>query len=151
MFSLLDSLPTTGSISRTAETLIGAGLFDILVRVLELKTEKAERVHSRILMFIMTITHGARDSLQTFANSKGFDVVADLVAYEVASSLEQVKAGKAIPANFKSQVMDYEMPFFQQQTLRWLFKFINSMLTQSSGNADRLVRNLIDSPQQLTG
>lgn len=151
LFSLLDSLPTTGSSSRTAETLIGAGLFDILVRVLELKTEKAERVHSRILMFIMTITHGARDSLQTFANSKGFHVVADLVAYEVASSLEQVRAGKAIPGNFKSHVMDYEMPFFQQQTLRWLFKFINSMLTQSSGNADRLVRNLIDSPQLLTG
>ena len=151
LFSLLDSLPTTGSGSRTAETLIGAGLFDILVKVLELKTEKAERVHSRILMFIMTITHGARDSLQTFASSKGFDAVADLVAYEVTSSLEHVRTGNALPPNFKSQVMDYQMPFFQQQTLRWLFKFINSMLSQQSGNVDRLIRNLIDSPQLLTG
>ena len=151
LFSLLDSLPTTGSSSRTAETLIGAGLFDLLVKVLELRTERAERVHSRMLMFIMAITHGARDSLQTFANSKGFDVVADLVAYEVTSSLERVKGGKALPETFKSKVMDYQMPFFQQQTLRWLFKFINSMLSQQSGNVDRLIRNLIDSPQLLTG
>ena len=151
LLSLLDSLPATGSTSRTAETLIGAGLFDILVKVLELRTEKAERIHSRILMFIMTITHGARDSLQTFANSKGFDVVADLVAYEVTSSLEHVEAGKGLAENYKSQVMDYQMPFFQQQTLRWLFKFINSMLSQQSGNVDRLIRNLIDSPQLLTG
>ena len=151
LLALLDSLPATGSASRTAETLIGAGLFDILVKVLELRTEKAERIHSRILMFIMTITHGARDSLQTFANSKGFDVIADLVAYEVTTSLEHVQAGKGLTENYKSQVMDYQMPFFQQQTLRWLFKFINSMLSQQSGNVDRLIRNLIDSPQLLTG
>ena len=151
LFSLLDSLPTTGQSSRTAETLISAGLFEILVKVLELRTDKAERVHSRILMFIMTITHGARDSLQTFANNKGFDVVADLVAYEVTSSLDNVKAGRALPDNFKSQVMDYHVPFFQQQTLRWLFKFINSMLSQQTGNIDRLIRNLIDSPQLLNG
>ena len=151
LFQLLDSLPATGTSSRTAETLIGAGLFDILVKVLELKTRKAERVHSRILMFIMAITHGARDSLQTFANSRGFDVVADLVAYEVTSSLKLVEEGNGLRPECKSQVMDYQMPFFKQQTLRWLFKFINSMLVQQTGNVDRLIRNLIDSPQLLNG
>ena len=152
LFLLLNGLHSSpaGANSRTSETLIGAGLFEILVKVLELRTTKAERAHSKVLAFIMAITHGARDSLQTFAANRGFDVISELVAHEVTSAIKNVQAGNALPEAHKSQVMDYEMPFFQQQTLRGLFKLINSMLTQQGGNVDRLIRNLIDSAQLLS-
>lgn len=150
LLSLLEILPSIGANARTAETLIGAGFFDILVKELALRSAKAERVHYKILMFVITMSHMVRDALQTFSNSKGFEVVSDLLAYEVRSAIEDVEAGNKIPAAHRSQIMDYQMSFFKQQTLRWLFKFINSMLSQQGGNVERLIRNLIDSPQLLT-
>ena len=149
LFSLLDSLPSAGS--RTAESLIGAGLFEILVKVLELRTRKAGRIHHKILIFMTTITHSVRDSLQTFANCRGLDVIADLITWEVSSSIQQVGAGQGLSDHYRSQVMDYQMPFFKQQTLRWLFKLVNHLMQHGNANHDRLLRNLIDSPQLLSG
>ena len=149
LFSLLDSLPSAGS--RTAESLIGAGLFDILVKVLELRTQKAGRIHHKILIFMTTITHSVRDSLQTFANCRGLDVIADLIRWEVSASIQQVDAGQGLSEYYRSQVMDYQMPFFQQQTLRWLFKLVNHLMQHGNANHDRLLRNLIDSPPLLSG
>ena len=149
LFSLLDSLPA--SATRTAESLVGAGLFDILTEALTMRTPKAERTHPKILMFMNTIVYTVRDALMTFANSKGLDIVADLISWEVTTSLQLVSMGQGLPPGFKNQVMDYDMPYFQQQTLRWLFKFVNHMMQHGNANFDRLLRNLIDSPQLLSG
>ena len=149
LFSLLDTLPSAGA--RTAESLIGAGLFDILVKALELRTQKVGRIHHKILIFMTTITHSVRDSLQTFANCRGLDVIADLISWEVSSSIQQVKTGQGLSNYYKSQVMDYQMPFFQQLTLRWLFKLVNHLMQHGNANHDRLLRNLIDSPPLLSG
>ncbi|MCJ1384030.1 hypothetical protein MMC17_007145 [Xylographa soralifera] len=149
LFSLLDSLPA--SASRTAESLVGAGLFDILTEALTLRTRKAERTHPKILMFMNTVVYSVRDALMTFANSKGLDIVADLISWEVTTSLQLVSIGQGLPPGFNNQVMDYDMPYFQQQTLRWLFKFVNHMMQHGNANFDRLLRNLIDSPQLLSG
>ncbi|MCJ1400869.1 hypothetical protein MMC11_004078 [Xylographa trunciseda] len=149
LFSLVDSLPA--SATRTAESLVGAGLFDILTEALTMRTRKAERTHPKILMFMNTIVYTVRDALMTFANSKGLDIVADLISWEVTTSLQLVSLGKGLPVGFKNQVMDYDMPYFQQQTLRWLFKFVNHMMQHGNANFDRLLRNLIDSPQLLSG
>ncbi|MCJ1392495.1 hypothetical protein MMC18_005362 [Xylographa bjoerkii] len=149
LFSLLDSLPA--SATRTAESLVGAGLFDILTEALTLRTRKAERTHPKILMFMNTIVYSVRDALMTFASSKGLDIVADLISWEVTTSLQLVSNSQGLPAGFKNQVMDYDMPYFQQQTLRWLFKFVNHMMQHGNANFDRLLRNLIDSPQLLSG
>ncbi|MCJ1432825.1 hypothetical protein MMC27_002182 [Xylographa pallens] len=149
LFSLLDSLPA--SASRTAESLVGAGLFDILTEALTLRTRKAERTHPKILMFMNTIIYTVRDALMTFANAKGLDIVADLISWEVTTSLQLVSIDQGLPLSFKNQVMDYDMPYFQQQTLRWLFKFVNHMMQHGNANFDRLLRNLIDSPQLLSG
>ncbi|MCJ1283485.1 hypothetical protein MMC26_002815 [Xylographa opegraphella] len=149
LFSLLDSLPA--STSRTAESLVGAGLFDILTEALTLRTRKAERTHPKILMFMNTIVYTVRDALMTFANAKGLDIVADLIAWEVTTALQLVSVGQGLPLGFKNQVMDYDMPYYQQQTLRWLFKFVNHMMQHGNANFDRLLRNLIDSPQLLSG
>ncbi len=149
LFSLLDALP--GSSPRTGEILIAAGLLDILIEILNLRTSKAERSHPRVLTFLNTTIFTVRDAFQTLANSKGLDTISDLIAYEVKSSLERASNGDGLPHGFRNQVIDYQVPYFQQQTLRWLFKFVNHMMSHGSGNFDRLLRNLIDSPQLLSG
>lgn len=149
LFSLLEALPAFTP--RTGETLVAAGLLDILIEILTLRTQKAERNHPKVLTFLNTIIYTVRDAFQTFANSKGLDTISDLTAYEVQSSLEKSQSGNGLPMDHRSQVIDYQVPYFQQQTLRWLFKFVNHMMQHGSGNFDRLLRNLIDSPQLLGG
>lgn len=149
LFSLLDALPA--STPRTGETLIAAGLLDILIEILTLKTGKAERCYPAVLAFLNTIIYTVRDAFQTLANSKGLDTISDLIAYEVQLSLERARNGDGLHQNFRNQVVDYQIPFFQQQTLRWLFKFVNHMMSHGNGNFDRLLRNLIDNAQLLSG
>lgn len=149
LFSLLEALPTSSP--RTGEALIAAGLFDNLIEMLNLRTSKAERHHHRVLTFLNTIVHTVRDAFQTLANAKGLDTISDLVAFEVESSLERAKDGKGMPVAYRNQHSDYQIPYYQQQTLRWLFKFIIHMMSHAGGNNDRLLRNLVDSPQLLGG
>ncbi|KAI9847392.1 MAG: hypothetical protein M1837_002581 [Sclerophora amabilis] len=148
LFSLLAYLPST---ARTGEALVSAGLIPILLEVLSLRSDKAERTHHRILNFLDTFVYGVRDAFQTLANAKGLDIISDLTEYEVTSAFARAKNGEGTPAEYRNQSVDYEVPFFQQQTLRWLFKFVNHMMSHSGGNFDRLLRNLIDSPQLLGG
>ncbi|KAL8948008.1 MAG: hypothetical protein Q9222_005767 [Ikaeria aurantiellina] len=149
LFSLLEALPTAAA--RTGESLIAAGLFDILIEMLNLRTSRAQRYHHKILTFLNTIVYTVRDAFQTFANAKGLDTISDLVALEVSSSMDHANNAQGMPTAYRNQVIDYQIPFFQQQTLRWLFKIINHMMSHGSGNFDRLLRNLIDSPQLLAG
>lgn len=147
LFSLLDALPATTP--RTGEALIAAGLLDLLLEVLTLRTNKAERCYPAVLAFLNNNIYAIRDAFQTFANSKGLDTISDLIAYEVRISLEHARNGEAFPEMYRTQVIDYRIPFFQQQTLRWLFKFVNHMMSHGNGNFDRLLRNLIDNSELL--
>lgn len=149
LFSLLETLPT--SAQRTGETLIAAGLLEIIVEILSHRTGKAQRSHPKILSFLDSIIYTIRDAFQTFANLKGLDVISDLIASEVRSGLENANGGAGLAVGFRNQSIDYQIPYHQQQTIRWLFKFINHMMSHGSGNFDRLLRNLIDSPQLLGG
>lgn len=147
LFSLLDALPATTP--RTGEALIAAGLLDLLLEVLTLRTSKAERCYPAVLAFLNNNIYAIRDAFQTFANSKGLDIISDLIAYEVRISLEHSRNGEAFPEMYRTQVIDYRILFFQQQTLRWLFKFVNHMMSHGNGNFDRLLRNLIDNSELL--
>lgn len=149
VFSLLECLPP--SAPRTGENLIAAGLLDILIEILSLRTNKAERSQPKILNFLNAIVYTVRDALQSIANSKGLDTISDLIAYEVHSSLERANNGEGLDPGYRSHAVDYQTPFFQQQTLRMLFKLINHLMANSPANFDRLLRNLIDSPQLLAG
>lgn len=149
VFSLLECLPP--SAPRTGENLIAAGLLEILIEILSLRTSKAERSQPKILNFLNAIVYTVRDALQSIANSKGLDTISDLIAYEVHSSLERAKNGEGLDPGYRSQMVDYQTPFFQQQTLRMLFKLINHLMANSPPNFDRLLRNLIDSSQLLAG
>ena len=149
LFSLLEALPASSP--RTGETLIAAGLLDILIESLTLRTEKAERTHPKVLTFLNSFVYTVRDAFQTLANSRGLDTISDLAAYEVQSSLQRANNGMGLPPEYRNQVIDYQVPYFQQQTLRWVLKFVNHMMQHGSGNFERLLRNLIDSPQLLSG
>ncbi|KZF19822.1 hypothetical protein L228DRAFT_270601 [Xylona heveae TC161] len=148
LFSLLGALPT--SAPRTGDALVSAGLLQILLEALVLRTTKAERNHPKILNFLDTFVYSIRDAFQVLANAKGLDIIADLSSYEVDHALRRAQEGEGMPVSYRNQLCDYEIPYVQQQILRWVFKFINHMMSHSGGNFDRLLRNLIDSPPLLT-
>lgn len=147
LFALLRTLP--GSSTRTPETLVSAGLIPMLVEVLNLRTEKARRVIPRVMEFLDTFVHAVRDALTTLATAKGLDAISDLISSEVQSSFDKVSQGEGIPTEYKTPTIDYQIPYFQQQTLRWLFKFVNHIMQHNGGGFDRLIRNFIDSPPLL--
>lgn len=147
LFSLLTGLPS--SQSRTGESMVSAGLFEILVEILTLRTKQAERNHPRVLNFLDTFVYNVRDAFQALVNAKGLDILTELVAFEVRESMEKAERGEGMPQDFKTQLTDYQIPWHHQQTLRWVCKFMNHMMSHSGTNFDRLLRNLIDSPQLL--
>ncbi|KAI9875937.1 MAG: hypothetical protein M1830_007716 [Pleopsidium flavum] len=148
LFSLLSTLPS--STPRAGESMVAAGLIQILVEVLTLRTNKAERNHTKVMNLFDSLVYQVREAFQTLANAKGLDILADLTAYEVESALQRADNGEGMPSAYRTQVIDYQIPYFQQQTLRWLFKFVNHMMQHGGANFDRLLRNLIDSPQLLS-
>jgi E3 ubiquitin-protein ligase HUWE1 len=149
LFSLLNTLP--GTQARTGEGMVSAGLLEVLVEALKLRTEKAERNHPKILNFLDTFVYNLRDAFQALVNAKGLEIIADLMQYEVDIAKKLAEEDKGIPQEYKTQLTDYHIPFYHQQTLRWLFKFLNHMMSHSGANNDRLMRTLIDSAQLLTG
>ncbi|QMW28503.1 hypothetical protein G4B84_003792 [Aspergillus flavus NRRL3357] len=148
LLALLRTLP--GSSTRTPETLVSAGLIPMFVDVLNLRTEKARRVYSRIMEFLDTFVHAVRDALGTLTTAKGFEAISDLIDFETKTSFENVSRGAGIPSHHKTPSIDYQIPYFQQQTLRWMFRFVNHIMQHNGGGFDRVLRNLIDSPQLLT-
>ena len=148
LFSLLAYLPT---IARTGGALVSTGLLPVLLEVLTLRSRSAERVHPKVIDFLNVFIYNVRDPFQTLATSKGLDILSALVAYEVDSGFSRAHEDGGIPISYRNQLVDYELPYFQQQTLRRLFKFVNHMMSQNGLTLDRLLRNLIDSPQLLGG
>ncbi|KAL5343748.1 hypothetical protein BJX70DRAFT_393801 [Aspergillus crustosus] len=148
LLALLRTLPGSGS--RTPETLVAAGLIPMFVDVLNLRTNKARRVYSRVMEFLDSFVLAVRDAFGILTNAKGFDALSDLIDYETKTSFENVTRGAGIPDCYKTTSIDYKIPYFQQQTLRWLFRFVNHIMQHNGGGFDRVLRNLIDSPQLLT-
>ncbi|EEP80273.1 HECT protein [Uncinocarpus reesii 1704] len=148
LFSLLRTLPNSGS--RTPETLVSAGLIPMLVDILNLRTQKPRRVYPRVMEFLDTYVHPIRDALATLASARGFDALSGLISSEAKSAFDLVKENKGIPEEHKTAFTDYQIPYFHQQSLRWLFKFVNHVMQHSTGGFERLLRNLIDSPPLLS-
>lgn len=150
VLSLVEDLPRP-STNRVGETLVAAGLLEILIEALTLRTKAAERTFPKILAILHKVIFSPREGLQTFANARGLDAISDLIAYEVQSSLENAQKGEGMPEEFRNKMTDYQIPFYQRETLTKLFRNISSMMQNSSGNFDRLLRNFIDSPPLLGG
>ncbi|TVY92941.1 E3 ubiquitin-protein ligase TOM1-like [Lachnellula willkommii] len=152
LFNLLSTPSGLSANPRTAGDLVTAGLIPIFVEVLTLRTNIAERYQPDVLKILDTIMYSARDAFQTLVNADGLDVVSNLIVFEVKNAAENAATGKGTPSELHSLAVDYDIPFYQQQTLQKLFKFIHHMMSTAGGyggNFDRLLRNLIDSSQLL--
>jgi E3 ubiquitin-protein ligase HUWE1 len=149
LFSLISDLSV---MPRTGGDLVTAGLIPILVEILNLRTPVAERYQPKVLSFLDTIMYSARDAFQTLVNADGLDAVSNLIVFQVTTTSEKVESGKGMQSDHRSATVDYEVPYFQQQALKWLFKFIHHMMSSAGAygnNFDRLLRNLIDSSPLL--
>lgn len=148
-FDLVNSLLGANVQARYAEKMVTAGIMAILVEVLGMRTSRAERCYEKVLQFFDSFIHGIPTAFQTLANVNGLNIIADLTGHEVDIALEKVGRGEGLPAEFKSSVNDYNIPFYNQCTLRQLFKNTVHMFEHNAGTYDRLLRNLIDTPQIL--
>ena len=146
LFDLTNALQSNSQ-AKPGERMVSAGIMGILVEALKFRTSRAERFHEKIIGFLDSFIYGIPTAFETLANVKGLDLLADLVSYEVSKSL---RSGQALPEAYKSQVVDYTIPYFQQASLRQLLKFIVHMFEHNVGTHDRLLRNLIDSPPVLS-
>lgn len=150
--ALISLLQNLSSNPRTGADLVTAGLIPILVEVVTLRTTISERYQPDVLAFLDAIMYSARDAFQTLVNANGLDAVSDLIVYEVESASKNSASGQGMPPAYRSSLVDYDIPYFQQQTMKGLFKFIHHMMSTAGvygGNFDRLLRNLMDSPQLL--
>jgi E3 ubiquitin-protein ligase HUWE1 len=147
--TLVDTVSQANPQAKYAERMLGAGLMDIEIEVLTLRTGRAERHQEKVIGLLDAYIHNIPSSFQTLSTLKGLDILSDLAKYEVDTSLANLERGGGMPANYKSKVIDYEIPYYQQATLRVLFKFIVHLFDHNSGVHDRELRNLLDSPQML--
>jgi len=147
LFTLVGYLPTT---AHAGSLLISAGLIPILVEHLQLRTKKALRNISKAVSFLDSLIYNVQNAFQALASAKGLDVGVDLVSDEVKPGLEEAGSGKGIPDEYKSSSTDFKIVLYRQQTPKTPLKFMQHIMAQSGGNADRLLRNPIDSPKLLS-
>ncbi|RYP40806.1 hypothetical protein DL767_001452 [Monosporascus sp. MG133] len=133
--------------ARGTPEIISAGLLDIMVEILTIRSNIAERTYGTLVGFLDNLVYNVQSSLQTLVSADGLEVITNLVTHEVELAKKLAKEGRGTPVSHRSQVVDYEVPFYQQQNLKFLLKFIHHMMSNSfafGGNTDRLLRNLVD-------
>ncbi|KAI0422307.1 hypothetical protein F5X98DRAFT_369773 [Xylaria grammica] len=137
---------------RNTPEIISAGLLDILVEILNLRSSIAERTHGQLVGFLDSLVYNVHTSFQTLAAADGLEAITNLITHEVNLAKQLAADGRGTPSSHRSQVVDYEIPFHQQQNLKFLLKFIHHLMTNGlaySGNTDRLLRNLVDKADLL--
>ncbi|KAI1381572.1 hypothetical protein F4677DRAFT_129916 [Hypoxylon crocopeplum] len=133
--------------TRNMPEIISAGLLDIMVEILNIRSNIAERTYGTLVGFLDSLVYNVQSSFQTLINADGLEAITNLVTHEVELAKKLVADGKGTPATHRSQVVDYEIPFYQQQNLKFLLKFIHHLMSNAfafGGNTDRLLRNLVD-------
>lgn len=151
LFSLASYLALNG---RIGTELMSAGLMDVLVDIINMRTPVADRWHNIAVTTIdnLIINYGPA-AFQAFNNANGLDNAAQLMIHTTASALSLAENGQGTRPELYSSVVDYEIPFYQQQSLKWLLKLIHHIMSPSSfphgGNTERLLRNLVDNSKLL--
>ncbi|SPJ75056.1 related to TOM1 protein [Fusarium torulosum] len=138
--------------TRVGSEMVSAGLMEILVEILNIRSSVAQRNHSMVLAFLDGLIWSYQNAFTAFFNAKGLDAVSQLVVDTVTEAQTLHKAGQGIPKDQQSGQVDYEIPYYQHQTLKWLLKFVHHIMSNSysySGNTDRLLRNLADKSDLL--
>ncbi|KAH6900081.1 hypothetical protein B0T10DRAFT_14649 [Thelonectria olida] len=140
--------------TRVGSEMVSAGLMDILIDIVGIRSAVAQRNHSMVLAFLDGLIWTYQNAFTAFFSAKGLDAVAQLVVDTINEAQALHKSGKGIPQGQQSGAVDYEIPFYQQQTLKWLLKFVHHIMSNSysyGGNTDRLLRNLADKSDLLGG
>ncbi|KAL2260001.1 hypothetical protein VTK26DRAFT_6133 [Humicola hyalothermophila] len=138
--------------SRIGQEMAAAGLLEILVEILNIRSKTATRNYSMVLAFLDTLVYTYQGAFTAFSSAGGLDAISNLIIDTVARSKELAAAGKGTKPEFHAQLVDYEIPFYHQQTLKWLLKFIHHIMTNAfsfGANTDRLLRNLVDNSALL--
>lgn len=151
LFSLAFHLATTG---RVGADLISAGFIDVLVDIIKMRTSIAERWHNIAISHVDTlvVSYGT-PAFAAFNSANGFDSAAELLIDATVTAKSLAEAGQGTDPDHYSSVVDYEIPFYQQQTLKWVLKLIHHIMSPSSfpngGNTERLLRKLVDDSKFL--
>ncbi|KAJ0124674.1 hypothetical protein J7T55_006014 [Diaporthe amygdali] len=151
LFSLALHLAMNG---RVGGEMINAGFMDVLVSIINMRTTVAERLHSTAVSYVdALVLNYAPAAFNSFVSANGLDAIAQLMIDATSSAKSLAEAGAGTKPEFYSSVVDYEIPYVQQQTLKWLLKFIHHIMnpgayTQNT-NTDRLLRNLVDNSKLL--
>lgn len=137
---------------RVGQEMITAGVMEALIEILNLRSNIASRNHSMVIAFLDSLVLGQQNAFQSFSTQPGLDSISQLIIDTVKAGKEMVDAGHATPPEFHSHVVDYDIPFYKQQTLKWLLKFIHHLMTHFyafGGNTDRVLRNIVDNSELL--
>ncbi|ROW00622.1 hypothetical protein VSDG_03246 [Cytospora chrysosperma] len=151
LFSLALHLAMNG---RVGSDMISAGFMDILVDIVNMRTTVADRLHAMAVSYIdALVLNYPPIAFQAFINVSGLDSIAQLTIDASSSAKSLAESGHGTKPEYYSSVVDYEIPYVQQQTLKWLLKFMHHIMNPSSfthgGNTDRLLRNLVDNSKLL--
>ncbi|KEY66981.1 hypothetical protein S7711_05101 [Stachybotrys chartarum IBT 7711] len=138
--------------TRAGSEMVSVGLMDILVDMLNIRSNIAQRHQSMVLAFLDSLIWTYQNAFTAFFNANGLNAVAALVVDTVNEAQTLRKSGRGVTTELQSNLVDYEIPYYQQQTLKWLLKFIHHVMSNSfnfNGNTDRLLRNLAEKSDLL--
>ncbi|PTB39912.1 hypothetical protein M441DRAFT_27812 [Trichoderma asperellum CBS 433.97] len=138
--------------TRVGSEMVSAGLMDILVEILNIRSVIAQRHHSMVLAFLDGLIWTYPNAFTAFFNADGLDAVAKLIVDTISGARSLLEESKGIKPDQQSSAVDYEIPYYQQQTLKWILKFVHHIMSNSysySGNTDRLLRNLAEKSDLL--
>nr|KAK5448968.1 E3 ubiquitin-protein ligase tom1 [Exophiala xenobiotica] len=142
-------IEVTGHHGRSSEAVIAPGFITTYLSGFDVTTGKALRVHLRMLDFIKMFFHHFKDGLTTLLASNAFENISNLLGKLVDSAWTMLQAGEGIPVQYKTRATDYEIPYMHQQIIRSVVDMINDISTHQGTQADRVLRNLVDSQALL--
>ncbi len=108
---------TTGP--RVGTEMISAGLLDILIEILNIRTPTADRCFAMVQAFLDGVIYNLQGAFLSFINALGLEAVAKLMVDTVASARALTESGHGTRSQLRSTVVDYEIPYYKQQTLKW--------------------------------
>ncbi|KAG6010261.1 hypothetical protein E4U21_007310 [Claviceps maximensis] len=138
--------------TRVGSEMVSAGLMSILVEILNIRSHVAQRHHSMVLAFLDGLIWTYQNAFTSFFNADGLDAVAKLLVDAVSEAQGSQQSSDSVHADQQSAAVDYDIPYYHQQTLKWLLKFVHHIMTNAysyGGNTDRLLRNLAEKSDLL--
>ena len=151
VFGLLRiTIEATVHLSRSSsDTFASSAIISAYVDGLKVHSEKALRVQLKVLEFFKSFHHHIKDGLSTLSTNKAFEAACDSFGYFVKNALEVTNAGHGFDNAFRTPSTDYKIPYLQQLAIRSILDLINDVSGHPGPNADRVLRELIDSQTLL--